>query len=104
MRFAEYMSVWIGALSERCHVRVYNVDGNHTEIRPLGSKRGEYENENMEKIITWYIAERLQNNDRVDVDPDSQMLKKIDVEGFSILLSHDTDAKSLEAAAKQAVL
>lgn len=104
MRFAEYMAAWIAELSKRCTLRVFNVDGNHTEIRPLGSRRGEHENENMEKIITWYLAERLRENDHVEIDPVSHQMKKIEVEGFNILLSHDTDIKSMEAAAKQAML
>lgn len=54
MRLAEYLAQWVARLSQHASVNVYNVDGNHGEIRPLGSKRGEFEGENMEKILSWY--------------------------------------------------
>ena len=61
MRYAEYMARWVSALALYADVEVYGVDGNHSEIRPLGSRRGEFENENLEKIILWHMAARLRN-------------------------------------------
>ena len=104
IRFAEYMSAWIGELSRIAHVRVFNVDANHTELRPLGSRRGDFNNENFEKIITWYIAERLKENANVEVDAESEAMKRLDVQGFSFLVTHGTDIKHMENAAKQAML
>ncbi len=104
MRYAEYMAQWIARLGEMASVRVYSVDGNHTEVRPLGSKRGEFENENMERIITWYLAERFRDTPAVTIDMPTKAMKVLDVQGFSFLLSHDTDTKTMEAAAKQAML
>ena len=91
MRYAEYMALWISALSLYANVEVYGVDGNHTEIRPLGSRKGEFENENLEKIILWHIAERLRGVSTVQVDETAEKRKLIHVQGLSILLSHDTD-------------
>lgn len=104
MRFAEYLARWISALALHADVEVYGVDGNHTEIRPLGSRKGEFENENLEKIILWHIAERLRNAPSVTVDETAEKRKLIKVQGHSILLSHDTDTASLENAAKQSML
>lgn len=104
IRFSEYMSIWIGELSRIARVHVYNVDANHTELRPLGSKRGEFAGENFEKIITWYISERLRDNPNVEIDAVSETMKRVDVQGFSFLVTHGTDVKSLENAAKQAML
>ena len=73
MRYAEYMARWVSALSLYADVDVYGVDGNHSEIRPLGSRRGEFENENLAMIIPrlerWYgrkiqCEESLLNNYR----------------------------------------
>ena len=58
MRYAEYMARWVSSLALYADVEVYGVDGNHSEIRPLGSRRGEFENENLEKIILWHMAAR----------------------------------------------
>lgn len=43
------MRKWTGGSACWLHadVEVYGVDGNHSEIRPLGSRKGEFENENL---------------------------------------------------------
>lgn len=104
MRFAEYMAQWIAYLAEFARVRVYSVDGNHTEVRPLGSKRGEFSNENLEKIIMWFIHERLKDVEHVSIDHPTKNMKMMDIQGFSFLLTHDTLTKNMEAAARQAML
>lgn len=104
MRFAEYISQWVDSLSESAVVSVCAVDGNHTETRGLNSKRGEFPEENFEKIILWFLAERLKDNRAVRVDPISEQRKHLTVQGHSLLLTHGTDIKSMENAAKQAML
>lgn len=104
MRYAEYMARWVSVLALHADVEVYGVDGNHSEIRPLGSRKGEFENENLEKIILWHMAERLRNVETVKVDEWAGKRKLVKVRGYAILLSHDTDTRTLEEAAKQAML
>lgn len=86
MRYAEYMARWVSALALYADVEVYGVDGNHSEIRPLGSRRGEFENENLEKIILWHMAARLRNVATVKVDECAAKRKLVKVQGYSILL------------------
>lgn len=104
MRLAECLTRWIAKLAEHASVSVYSVDGNHGEIRPLGSKRGEFENENLEKVVTWYLHSRFEGCDAVRVDPVSETMKLVDIQGFSLLLTHGTNAKTLESLAKQTLL
>lgn len=104
MRLSEYLAQWIGKLSEYCGINVYSVDGNHGEIRPLGSKRGEYDDENMERILIWYLDARLSGIEGIDIDPVSESMKLIDIQGYTILLTHGTQAKTLEALVKQTLL
>lgn len=82
MRLAEFMTGWIAHLAVEASVSVYGVDGNHGEIRPLGSKKGEHENENLEKILMWYLAARFEDDDRVYIDPVSEKRKLIEVLGY----------------------
>lgn len=70
---------------------------------PLGSRRGEFENENLEKIILWHMAERLRSVQSVRVDEQAGKRKLVRVQGYTILLSHDTDTRTMEEAAKQAM-
>lgn len=104
MRLSEYLANWIARLSEFASVRVVNVDGNHSEIRPLGSRKGDFPNENMEKIMAWYLHARLSNHSNVTVDPESTTMKLVEVQGKNVLMAHGDTVKSLDALAKQAVL
>ena len=104
MRFSEHMAQWIAALSQYATVSVCGVDGNHTETRSLNSKRGDFPGENLDKVIFWFLAERLKDVPGVLVDSVTEQQKHLTVQGFSILLTHGTDIKSLENAAKQTML
>ena len=55
----------------------------------------------MEKIIFWFLKERLKDNFNVIVDDITEQQKHLRVQGYSILLTHGTDIRSLENAAKQ---
>ena len=104
MRFSEHMAQWIAALSQYATVSVCGVDGNHTETRTLNSKRGDFPGENLEKVIFWFLAERLKGVPGVFVDSVTEQRKHLTVQGFNLLLTHGTDIKSLENAAKQTML
>lgn len=104
MRFSEYMAQWIAELSKDAVISVCGVDGNHTETRVLNSKRGDFLNKNLEKVIFWYLSERLKDHSNILVDSVTEQRKHVTVQGYSILLTHGTDIKSLENAAKQTML
>ena len=104
MRFSEHMAQWIAALSQYATVSVCGVDGNHTETRTLNSTRGDFPGENLEKVIFWFLAERLKGVPGVFVDSVTEQRKHLTVQGFNLLLTHGTDIKSLENAAKQTML
>ena len=104
MRFAEYLAQWIAALSADAIVSICGVDGNHTEMRSLNSKRGEFPGENLEKIIFWFMAERLRDASNVLIDGVTEQRKHVTVQGYNVLLTHGTEIRSLESAAKQSML
>ena len=99
MRFSEYMAQWINELSRYAAVSVCGVDGNHTETRSLNSKRGDFPGENLEKVIFWFLNERLKDNANVIVDNVTEQQKHLSIQGYSILLTHGTDVRSLQNAA-----
>lgn len=104
MRFSEYMAQWINELSRYATVSVCGVDGNHTETRSLNSKRGDFPGENLEKVIFWFLSERLKDNPGVVVDSETEQQKHLSVQGYSILLTHGTDVRMMEKAARQSML
>lgn len=88
---SEQLSAWISDLYNISNtpIRVYAVRGNHGEIRPLGTKAGQFPEENMERIVMHYIHERLRGHEGVTVeDDDAPMSRMVDVLGFKFLLIH----------------
>lgn len=105
IRYAEFVANWVNDLSaEFSSVEVYNVDGNHTEVRPLGSKKGDFAEENLERIISWFMKERLSSNEKVYVDDEFTKRKLINVCGQNILLTHGDEDGELLAAARDYML
>lgn len=104
IHFSEYMSQWVNLLSESCSsVKVYAASGNHSEIRPLGSKKREFEQENMERIILWYMETRLEHNNRVYVCNRCDRYLSVDILGYRFLLMHGDTDKDLERMAADTV-
>ena len=104
MRVSEYLSAWIAELARYVkNIEVVAVTGNHSEIRPLKSKHREFEDENLERIILWYMAERLRPVTNVYVDPVCKRLKKVEVLGKSFLLLHGDGDQNIENIARDSV-
>lgn len=97
--FAEFISNWLNKLSEHFEIDYYSCYGNHMEVRPFSSQRGEFQNENMERIIAWFVKERLKDNDRVTVH-EPKVIQMIDIFGTNVVLTHGQDEKNLEASIK----
>lgn len=88
MRFSEYLADWLVALHERLDmpVNVAVIGGNHDCQRLLGSKP-QFEDENLSKIVVWYLEERLRGIDGITVDPYTDCGLKM-IRGNSIMLHH----------------
>ncbi len=103
IRLSEYMAFWIAQLSDYAEVHVHAALGNHSEIRPLKSKNREFEEENLEKIIMWYLHERLKDSHNIFVDADCNRYTLIDVQGFSFLILHGDGEKNIPLIAQDAI-
>lgn len=91
MELSETLAQWLSDLWDetRLPVRVYAVRGNHGEIRPLGTKAGQFPEENMERIVMHYLHERFRGNTCVTVeDNDAPLTRMVDVLGWKFLLIH----------------
>ena len=99
MRFSEYLAEWLNALSEFTPVRFVSVGGNHDVIRPLGARKAsDFPKENLARIISWFVSERLKGNERVKVIGGGN-IELIDIQGFDTLMIHgDCDKRSGDVA------
>lgn len=103
IRLAEYLAFWIAELSSYADIHVHAALGNHSEIRPLKSKNREFEEENLEKIIMWYLHERLKNREEIFVDSDCKRQTQVDIKGFSFLILHGDGEKNIPLIAQDAI-
>ena len=91
IRLSETMSQWLAKLANDTNlpVRVFAVRGNHGEIRPLGTKAGQFPEENMERIVMHYLHERFSFNPYIKIeDNDAPMSRMVTVCGYKFLLIH----------------
>lgn len=103
IRLSEYLARWIGDLSNYATVSVHAAMGNHSEIRPLKSQSREFEDENVEKIIMWYLHSRLSGQWNIVIDPDCHKHSLVEVEGFSFLILHGDGEKGISQIAQSAI-
>ena len=105
MRLSEFLSQWIVSLANYAgvQVRVYSVRGNHGEVRPLGSKAGQFPEENMERVVMHYLYARLEKHPYITIeDDDCPMMRMVDVCGYQFMLTHG-QGTNIESMAKDSV-
>lgn len=103
IRLSEFLARWLTELSAYAAVNVAACFGNHSEMRPLGSKKGEFEAENMERVVYWYLRERLAGFDNVSITDDCGRYRVVDVCGFQFMLFHGDDSRTAEGIARDSV-
>ena len=88
MHVAEITSEAINDLSKTVnHISVYSCYGNH--LRTIQNKKDSIHSDNMEKVIPWWMKERLRNNSKVDIiDSEYKEFTKINVLGSNICCIH----------------
>lgn len=62
IRYANFITEWLNALSEHVYVEYHSTVGNHGQLRHLGQPKGTFEDDNIEKIISEFIHIRLEDN------------------------------------------
>lgn len=99
MGFADFMVVWLNELSKYANIDYYSTQGNHDEIRPLGSSKGDFPNENVGRLINWHLERMLENNKNLTVHK-NKPLQYVDIVGTKILATHGQDERNLENSIK----
>lgn len=99
IKLAEFLSNWLNEISIYVKVELYYCLGNHSQIRPLGSSNGEFAEENMEKIILWFIKSRLENNSNITIHDNEGDFIYFNCKGLNIMASHGEE-RNIESAIK----
>lgn len=93
--YAETISNWLVALSEELEIGVEYIclGGNHDELRLLNGKKGDFDAENMGKVIREFVSLRLANNPNIKVAPYSECGFKT-IQDINILAYHGDGSKN----------
>lgn len=97
--YANYIADWLNQLSSYVPIRFQMVSGNHSELRLLDSKKGQFERENMTRIVLELICARLAGNDNIEIVQNPTGLIFDSVCGMTVLGVHG-EVKNIERALK----
>lgn len=88
MHVSEIMAELIDKLSRYVnHVTVYSCYGNH--LRTIQNKQDSVDSDNIEKLIPWWLKQRLKENFKVDiVESEYKEFTRINVCGYHICCVH----------------
>ena len=100
IKYADFLAYWLYELSKMCPVKFRMCNGNHSEIRHLGQKKGAFEQDNMGEIIFEFLNMRFEDTDiPVDISRNETDMIFESIQGFNILGYHG-ESKDLESAMK----
>lgn len=99
IKYADWLSSWLNELSKYCRVNFRQTNGNHSELRMLGQKKGSFEEDNMGKIIYEFVKTRLSDNPNVNISQNETGFIFENIQGFNVLGYHG-ESKNLESVMK----
>lgn len=99
--FADFIYLWLHELSKHVRIDYYSCWGNHDEIRPLGSSKGEFANENVDRVITWHLQKMFEatKNNNITIHRNKPM-HYVEIAGTNVLATHGQDERNLENSIK----
>lgn len=88
MHVSEIMAEAINEISKHVnHITVYSCYGNH--LRTIQNKNDSVDSDNMEKLIPWWLKQRLKGNAKVEiVESEYKEFTRIDILGHRICCVH----------------
>lgn len=88
MHVSEIMAEAINKLSAHVnHITVYSCYGNH--LRTIQNKQDSVDSDNLEKLIPWWLKQRLKENLKIDiVESEYKEFTRIDVCGYHVCCVH----------------
>lgn len=96
MGIARLVANFLNQLSQYCNITyLHTINANHSELRLLGSKSGELQ-EDVELLIGNYIKDLLSLNERVEVVIGDDCVMDIELCGYNIGLTHGQHIKNKE--------
>lgn len=99
IKYADWLARWLNDLSSCCKIIFRQTNGNHSELRMLGQKKGAFEEDNMGKVIYEFIKIRLADNLNVNIDQNETGFIFENIQGYNVLGYHG-ESKKLDTTMK----
>ena len=97
LEFSEFMATWLNRLSEFVNIDYFQCWGNHDELRLLTGKKGDFANENVNKLIMKFIELRVENNKNITIHNDDLPFIYTDILGVKIFGYHGEDKNLIDS-------
>lgn len=98
--YADFITDWISDLSQKLYIDFYTSEGNHSDLRLLTGKKGDFPHENLERIYTRTIKKAFKINPNVDIHKSLDGLNYFNVNGYNILTAHGNKEGNLKNSIK----
>lgn len=97
IRFSRFMVQWLSELSAYVEIDYHHVpSANHTEIRPLGTKAGQFPREDVERVIQAYIHDMLSDNPRITVNEYTRDYARFNLFNFICYAKHGHQVRNIK--------
>ena len=96
IEYAEFMRHWLNDLSKYLKIDVYFTEGNHSNLRLLTGKKGDFPHENTERIVSYIVKSTLENNPNITVHHGENGVNYFSVSGFNVISLHGDKEKNIE--------
>lgn len=89
IQLSKLLASWINELSRYVRVEYIHIpSANHTEIRPYNTKRGQFPDEDFERIIQEFINVSLKDNQRVTIKINKDGIVPFKLAGYDAVAMH----------------
>lgn len=89
VEFQRWMLEWLNQLSKHVEIKyIHLISANHSEIRPLGTRAGQFPKEDLEMIIANYIYDMCKDNPRIEVVVPEDSFVLFDMAGYKVIAHH----------------
>lgn len=101
MDYSEFMLDWLNDLSQYVYIDFYTSEGNHSDLRLLTGSKGDFPNENLEKIYSRTLQRGFRDNPNVNIHKSLNGLNYFNVNGYNIFTAHGNNEKNIKYSIKE---
>ena len=96
--YSDFIVEWLMSLQDEFIINFYTSEGNHSDLRILSGKKGDFPHENLERIYYRWISRHFKNNPNITIIANKDGLNYFDVLGYRFLTAHGQNDRNLASA------